>query len=65
MFSGTKPIPTVSQKLYQAKVAKYLQLLTDFVVHVLVERVNFFQRACVCVDITKQKFYFAETLHNP
>jgi hypothetical protein len=56
MLSGANPILTVSQKLYYAKVAKYLKLLTDFVVHMLIERVNFFQCTRMGgVDITKRK----------
>ena len=65
MLSGANPILTVSQKLYYAKVAKYLKLLTDFVVHMLVERVNLFQCTRMGVDIAKRKFYFVQALHNP
>jgi hypothetical protein len=34
-------------------------------VHVLVERVNLLQRTRVGIDLTKRKFYFAQTSNNP
>ena len=65
MLSGAESITAISQKFYKAKVTKHLKLLTNFVVHVLIERVNLLQRIRVGIDFTKGKFYFVQTSNHP